>query len=347
MKFLDEAKIYIKAGNGGGGCASFRREKYVEYGGPNGGDGGKGGDVYAIAQENLNTLIDFRYSQHFKAERGMDGMGKDRHGRGGENIYIKLPVGTQILDENKKQILFDLTKQGQTVLIARGGDGGFGNIRYKSATNQAPRRADPGWPGEERWLWLRLKLLADAGLVGLPNAGKSTLLSRCSEAKPKIANYPFTTLYPNLGVVTIKQSRFVIADIPGLIEGANEGSGIGTRFLGHIERCGVLIHLVDGTQKDIIEAYNTIRNELEAYDPKLAQKKEIVVLNKCDSLNDKERQQKLEILKEVSGKEPFLTSGVSGVGISSLLHAAWQAICEDRSTNHRQPANEQEHEWQP
>ena len=347
MKFLDEAKIYIKAGNGGGGCASFRREKYVEYGGPNGGDGGKGGDVYAIAQENLNTLIDFRYSQHFKAERGMDGMGKDRHGRGGEDIYIKLPVGTQILDENKKQILFDLTEQGQTVLIARGGDGGFGNIRYKSATNQAPRRADPGWPGEERWLWLRLKLFADAGLVGLPNAGKSTLLSRCSEAKPKIANYPFTTLHPNLGVVTIKQSRFVIADIPGLIEGANEGSGIGTRFLGHIERCGVLIHLVDGTQKDIIEAYNTIRNELETYDPKLAQKKEIVVLNKCDSLNDKERQQKLEILKEISGKEPFLTSGVSGVGISSLLHAAWQAICEDRSMNHRQLVNEQEHEWQP
>jgi GTP-binding protein len=330
MKFLDESKVFVKAGDGGGGCVSFLREKYVEFGGPNGGDGGRGGDVWAEASGDLNTLIDFRYAQHFKAQRGAHGMGKDRHGAAGTATTLRIPVGTQILDESKEQILFDLTEEGQRVLLARGGDGGFGNARYKTSTNQAPRRADPGWPGEERWLWLRLKLLADAGLVGLPNAGKSTFLSVCSRAQPKIADYPFTTLYPNLGVVDIDQARYVVADIPGLIEGAHEGAGIGTRFLGHIERCGVLIHLIDGTQDDVVSAYRVVRSELEAYGQGIMDKPELVVLNKIDALSDNDQHFKMDLLQRVSGGPVFGLSGVTRQGLEPLMRAGLERVRSNR-----------------
>lgn len=262
MKFLDEAKIFIKSGDGGPGCISFRREKYIEYGGPDGGDGGKGGDVVVEAVDNLNTLIDYRYQQHFKAERGHHGMGANRSGRNGKDIILKVPIGTQIFHDDKETLLADLTEGGQRIVLLKGGIGGRGNTHFKTSTNQAPRRADTGMPGEELWIWLRLKLIADAGLIGLPNAGKSTFLAATSRAKPKIADYPFTTLHPNLGVVYIDQKEFVLADIPGLIEGAHEGHGLGTRFLGHVERCSVLIHLIDGTQEDPLKAYQTIRDEL-------------------------------------------------------------------------------------
>ncbi len=330
MKFLDESKIFVKAGDGGGGCISFLREKYIEFGGPNGGDGGRGGDVWAEASSDLNTLIDFRYAQHFKAQRGVHGMGKDRHGAAGKAVTLKVPVGTQILDETKEQVLFDLTEEGQRVLLARGGDGGYGNARFKTSTNQAPRKADPGWPGEERWLWLRLKLLADAGLVGLPNAGKSTFLSVCSRAQPKIADYPFTTLFPNLGVVDIDQVRYVVADIPGLIEGAHEGAGIGTRFLGHIERCGVLFHLIDGTQEDVVEAYKVVRGELEAYGQGLLNKPELVVLNKVDALSENDQRFKLELLERASGGPVFPLSGVSRFGLKPLVRAGLEQVRGNR-----------------
>ncbi len=319
MKFLDEAKIYIRSGDGGSGCLSFRREKFLEFGGPNGGNGGRGGDVVVHCVKGLNTLIDFRYRQHFKAERGHHGMGKDRTGRNGEVLVIKVPVGTQILDEDKETLIADMTDEGQTFVLARGGDGGFGNAHFKSSTNQAPRRADPGWPGEERWIWLRLKLIADAGLVGLPNAGKSTFLSVVSEAKPKIADYPFTTLHPNLGVVGVDDVHFVMADIPGLIEGAHEGAGLGTRFLGHVERCSVLLHLVDGTQDDVAEAYRTIRTELEGYDDGLARKREIVALNKIDALQPAEIRKKRKALADACGAEVEAISGVSGKGVRPCL----------------------------
>ena len=286
MKFLDQAKVYVRSGDGGGGCVSFRREAYVEFGGPDGGDGGKGGDVWIEAVEGLNTLIDYRYKQHFKAKTGTHGMGRDRTGKGGDDVVLEVPVGTQILDEDKDEVLADLTEIGQRVLLAKGGDGGQGNARFKSSTNQAPRKSTPGWPGEERWIWLRLKLIADAGLVGLPNAGKSTFLSAVSAAKPKIADYPFTTLHPALGVVESDDEAFVLADIPGLIEGAHEGRGLGDRFLGHVERCRVLLHLIDPTQgtEAVIDAYKTVRAELTAYDGGLGEKPEIVALSKCDAI---------------------------------------------------------------
>ena len=330
MKFLDQAKIYIRSGDGGAGAISFRREKFIEFGGPDGGHGGRGGDVYAEAVENLNTLIDFRYQQHFKAERGHHGMGKDRSGAGGKDLVIKLPVGTQVLDEDKETVVADFTRPGQRILLAQGGIGGRGNAEFKSSTNRAPRRADPGRPGEERWLWLRLKLIADAGLVGLPNAGKSTLLAATSAARPKIADYPFTTLHPQLGVVRSDETEFVLADIPGLIEGAHEGAGLGDRFLGHVERCGVLIHLVDGTQEDVKAAYKTIRAELKAYSSKLPEKPEIVCLNKCDALSKTEIAAKTKALKSASRKAPRVISGAAGTGVKDLMREVMKLVLKHR-----------------
>src|SRR5919197_100374 len=283
MKFLDQAKIYLKSGDGGAGACSFRREKFIEFGGPDGGDGGRGGSIVLEAVANLNTLIDYRYQQHFRAPNGRGGAGRNRTGADGDDLVLKVPVGTQILDEDKEEVLVDLTEPGQRVVFLQGGDGGFGNTHYKSSTNRAPRRADPGWPGQERWVWLRLKLIADAGLVGLPNAGKSTLLSAVSRARPKIADYPFTTLKPQLGVVQARGEEFVVADLPGLIEGASEGAGLGPRFLGPLERCADILHLIDGTEEDVVGAWRTIRRELEAYGHGLAEKPEIIALNKSDA----------------------------------------------------------------
>jgi GTP-binding protein len=332
MKFLDQAKVYLRSGNGGAGCVSFRREAYVEYGGPDGGDGGKGGDVWVEAVDGLNTLIDYRYKQHFKADTGQHGMGKNRTGKGGDDVVLKVPTGTQILDEEKEEILADLTEVGQRVLLARGGDGGMGNAHYKSSTNQAPRKSTPGFPGEERWIWLRLKLIADVGLLGLPNAGKSTFLSVVSRANPKIAAYPFTTLYPNLGVVDLGPgSRFIVADIPGLIEGAHEGAGIGDRFLGHVERCASLIHLVDGTQDDVATAYQTVRGELEAYGAGLNEKPEILALNKTDAMPEDAIAEKRAALQAVSGCEVMLLSGVSGAGVKELCGKAWDMVLRSRA----------------
>ncbi|HTO27145.1 MAG TPA: GTPase ObgE, partial [Devosia sp.] len=284
MKFLDQAKVYIRSGDGGGGAVSFLREKFVEFGGPNGGNGGRGGDIVIECVDGLNTLIDYRYQQHFKAKTGTHGMGKDRAGANGEETVLRVPVGTQVFEDDNETLIADMTEVGQRVVLLSGGNGGFGNAHFKTSSNQAPRHANPGIPGVEKWIWLRLKLIADAGLVGLPNAGKSTFLAAVSAAKPKIAAYPFTTLHPNLGVVSIGERDFVLADIPGLIEGASEGAGIGDRFLGHVERCGVLVHLIDGTQDDVKQAYKTIRNELAAYDERLAEKPELVVLNKIDAI---------------------------------------------------------------
>jgi GTP-binding protein len=327
MKFLDQCKVFIRSGNGGGGSVSFRREKFIEYGGPDGGDGGRGGDVWIEAVEGLNTLIDYRYQQHFKAGTGTHGMGKQRNGPAGEDVVLKVPVGTQVLEEDNETLVADLDHAGARVRLAKGGNGGFGNIHFKGPINQAPHFAMPGQEGQERWLWLRLKLIADAGLVGLPNAGKSTFLAAVSAAKPKIADYPFTTLVPNLGVVDLSQNeRFVIADIPGLIEGASEGAGLGVRFLGHVERCAVLIHLIDGTQDDVAEAYRQIRHELAAYDEGLAAKPELLALNKIDALDADARAAKGTELKAASGQAPFLISGVSGEGVKDLLRAAALAI---------------------
>ncbi len=337
MKFLDEAKILIKSGDGGNGCIAFRREKYIEFGGPNGGDGGRGGNVIVEGADGLNTLIDFRYRQHFKAERGQHGMGKDRTGAGGNDVILKVPVGTQILAEDRQTVLADLTRAGQHVVLAKGGDGGFGNARFKTSTNRAPRRADPGWPGEEFWIWLRLKLIADAGLVGLPNAGKSTFLAAVSRAKPKIADYPFTTLHPQLGVVYYGDSEFVIADIPGLIEGAHEGAGLGDRFLGHIERCGVLLHLVDGTEEDVAGAYQSICDELQAYGGGLADKSVILALNKCDSLLDEEIAEKKKALEDVSGKPVAELSGVAGTGVQDILQSLARAVENRRNREEEDP----------
>lgn len=330
MKFLDQAKIYLKSGNGGAGCISFRREKFVEYGGPNGGNGGKGGDVIFEAVQTLNTLIDFRYQQHYKAENGHQGMGKDRSGADGSDCNIKVPVGTQILDEDKETVLADFTKPGQTLLFLKGGDGGFGNAHYKSSTNQAPRKATPGWPGQEVAVWLHLKLIADAGIIGLPNAGKSTFLAACSNAKPKIADYPFTTLHPNLGVVKIGEYDFVLADIPGLIEGAHEGHGLGDQFLGHIERTSVLLHLIDATQDDIVQAYHTVRNELKEYGHDIDQKEEIIALNKCDALGDELAEDQRKTLEKALGKTVHKVSAVSGHGVDKLLYALGIIISEAR-----------------
>src|SRR5215467_13409214 len=321
MKFLDQAKVYIRSGDGGAGCLSFRREKFIEFGGPDGGDGGRGGDVVAQCVDGLNTLIDYRYQQHFKAKTGGHGMGKNRSGAAGANVLLKVPKGTQIFDEDNKTLLADLTEIGDRAVLAKGGNGGFGNAHFKSSTNRAPRHANPGLAGEERTIWLRLKLIADAGLVGLPNAGKSTLLAAVSAAKPKIADYPFTTLYPQLGIVSIDDREFVLADIPGLIEGAHEGAGLGDRFLGHIERCRVLLHLVDGTCAHAGEAYKTVRHELDAYAHRLTDKPEIVALNKADALTEGQLKEQKDRLKRAAKKTPLLLSGVTGAGIKEALRA--------------------------
>jgi GTP-binding protein len=330
MKFLDEAKVYIRSGDGGNGCVSFRREKFIEFGGPNGGDGGKGGDVVAQAVDGLNTLIDYRYQQHFKAKNGRAGMGKDRHGASGDDIVMKVPAGTQIYEEDGETLLADLTDMGQRVVLARGGNGGFGNAHFKSSTNRAPRRANPGQPGEERTIRLRLKLIADAGIVGLPNAGKSTLLAAVSAAKPKIADYPFTTLHPQLGVVESDGREFVLADIPGLIEGAHEGAGLGDRFLGHVERCRVLLHLVDGTGEHAGEAYKTVRAELEAYGEGLAGKPEIVALNKADALTPEALKQQTARLKRAARRTPLVISAATGAGVPEAMRALKSVIDEAR-----------------
>ena len=339
MKFLDETKIFVKSGDGGDGCVSFRREKNVAMGGPDGGDGGRGGDVVLEGSGSLNTLIDFRYKQHIKGGRGGHGMGKNRTGSKGKSVTVKIPVGTQVLEEDRKNLLADITEAGQQVVIARGGDGGFGNTHFKSATNQAPRRANPGYPGTEFWLWLRLKLIADAGLVGLPNAGKSTLLAAVSRAHPKIGDYPFTTVHPNLGVVYIGDrtggDEFVLADLPGLIEGANEGAGLGTRFLGHVERCRVLVHLIDGTLDDVAGAYQTVCREVEAYGGGLAEKPELVALNKADSLSDEDKAEKQELLALASGAEVAVISGISGDGLQTLMAVLFGVI--GRQTESTQP----------
>src|SRR6516165_4225273 len=326
MKFLDQAKVYIASGAGGNGCMSFRREKFIEFGGPDGGDGGRGGDVIAHCVEGLNTLIDYRYQQHFKARSGGHGMGRNRAGGRGNDIVLKVPAGTQIFDEDNETLLADLTHLGDRALVAKGGNGGFGNAHFKSSTNRAPRHANPGQPGEERTIWLRLKLIADAGLVGLPNAGKSTFLAAVSAAKPKIADYPFTTLHPQLGVVSIDTREFVLADIPGLIEGAHEGAGLGDRFLGHVERCRVLLHLVDGTTDHAGDAYRTVRNELEAYGHGLEDKPEIVALNKVDALTPEQLKEQLARLKRAAKKAPLVVSAATGRGVPEVLRALLSVI---------------------
>jgi GTPase len=343
MKFLDEAKVYIRSGDGGNGCVSFRREKFIEFGGPNGGDGGKGGDVVAAAVDGLNTLIDYRYQQHFKAKNGRAGMGKDRHGANGDDIVMKVPVGTQIYEEDGETLLADLAHVGDRAVLARGGNGGFGNAHFKSATNRAPRHANPGQPGEELTIRLRLKLIADAGIVGLPNAGKSTLLAAVSAAKPKIAHYPFTTLHPQLGVVNIDGREFVLADIPGLIEGAHEGLGLGDRFLGHVERCRVLMHLVDGTGEHAGKAYEIVRGELEAYGEGLADKPEIVALNKADALTPEQLGKQLVRLERAAGQSPLVLSGANGEGVPEIMRALLRVIDETRRGARPQAAVA----WQP
>ncbi|CAH0279267.1 GTPase Obg/CgtA [Roseomonas sp. CECT 9278] len=334
MKFLDEAKVWIKAGDGGDGVIAFRREKFIEYGGPDGGKGGKGGDVVAEAVDGLNTLIDYRYAQHFKARKGGNGAGQDRSGAGSDDVVLKVPVGTQILAEDRETLIADLDTPGARVVIAKGGDGGHGNAHYKTSTNRAPRRADKGWPGEERWLWLRLKLIADAGLVGLPNAGKSTFLAAVSAAKPKIADYPFTTLHPQLGVVRLNATEeFVLADIPGLIEGAHEGAGLGDRFLGHVERCAVLLHLIDGTQADPAGAYRTIRAELAGYGGGLSDKPEIVALNKLDAMTAQAKASRVKALERACGHPVQVISGATGEGVPAILRALADTIAANRRTD--------------
>lgn len=330
MKFLDQAKIYIQSGDGGAGCVSFRREKYIEFGGPNGGDGGKGGSVYIEAVPNLNTLIDFRYHQHFKAQKGRNGMGSDKTGPKGEDIVIKVPVGTEVLTDDQETLIVDMLEPGQRFMIAKGGDGGRGNAQFKSSTNQAPRYAEPGWPGQEMWVWLRLKVIADVGLIGMPNAGKSTFLSVVTKARPKIADYPFTTLHPNLGVAWVDNYEMVIADIPGLIEGAHEGVGLGDRFLKHVERCSAFLHMIDGTQEDVVKAYKDIRRELELYDEVLKNKPEVVVLNKCDSLDKEETAEKKAALEKASGKKVFVISAIAKQGIFDCLIEVNKYITRDR-----------------
>ncbi len=353
MRFLDEAKIYIRSGDGGPGAVSFRREKFVEFGGPDGGDGGRGGDIVLRCVENLNTLIDYRYRQHFRAKSGKGGAGRQRTGASAEALVIDAPPGTQVLDENKEFVLADLTEPGQSVILAKGGDGGWGNVNYKSSTNQAPRRSTPGWPGEERWIWLRLKLIADTGLVGLPNAGKSTFLASVSAAKPKIADYPFTTLHPNLGVVRVDEARsFVLADIPGLIEGAHEGAGIGDRFLGHVERTGALLHLVDGAgEEDVAEAYRVVREELAAYGNGLSEKYEILALNKADALDAEtinERRQQLAQAAKIAPEDVFVLSGAAGIGVDQIKEVLWRHVVElRRSEVEKDEPHEDAGTWSP
>jgi GTP-binding protein len=332
MRFLDQAKVYIRSGDGGNGCLSFRREKFIEFGGPDGGDGGHGGSVWVECVENLNTLIDFRYQQHFKAGNGKHGMGANRAGAAGADGVLKVPPGTQVFAEDNETLIADLVRPGERALIASGGNGGFGNAHFKSSTNRAPRRVNPGQAGIEMTIWLRLKLIADAGIIGLPNAGKSTFLAAVSAAKPKIADYPFTTLHPNLGVVKAGEVDFVLADIPGLIEGAHEGAGIGDRFLGHVERCRVLLHLVDVNEPDVAEAYRTVRGELKAYGAGLHRKREIVALSKCDAVTPEVAAEKAAELQRAARKKPLLLSAVAGKGVREALLKLAKIV--------RQPAKE-------
>jgi len=347
MKFLDQAKIYLRSGDGGAGCVSFRREKFIEFGGPDGGNGGRGGDVIVECVDGLNTLIDYRYQQHFKAGKGTHGMGKNRTGADGKDAVLRVPVGTQIFEDDKETLIADMTEVGQRVVLLKGGNGGFGNAYFKTSSNQAPRHANPGQEGAEKWVWLRLKLIADAGLVGLPNAGKSTFLAAVSAAKPKIADYPFTTLHPNLGVVSIGGNDFVLADIPGLIEGASEGIGIGDRFLGHIERCEVLIHLIDGTQDDVADAYRIIRSELGLYKEELAEKAEIVVLNKVDAIPAEELKDKVRALRKASKQEVHEVSGVTGKGVDGVLYAVVRTLDEARAEKAEAERRRLEGSWKP
>lgn len=347
MKFLDQAKVYVKAGDGGPGSVSFRREKFIEYGGPDGGDGGRGGDVWVEAVDNLNTLIDFRFQQHFKAGKGEHGMGAQRTGKTGESVTLKVPVGTQIFEEDNETLIHDFTTAGDRLLLCKGGNGGFGNTQFKSSTNQAPRNANPGLPGVERWVFLRLKLIADVGLVGLPNAGKSTFLAATSAAKPKIADYPFTTLVPQLGVVNVDNYEFVIADLPGLIEGAHEGAGVGDRFLGHVERCGVILHLLDGTESEIVAAYKTIRHELESYGHGLAQKPEIIGLNKIDAIEPKALTRKIKSLEKASGATVLPLSGATGQGVKDVLRAMWKEILKRRKREAKGTEPDFPEGWRP
>ncbi len=331
MKFLDQCKIFVRSGDGGDGVIGFRRELYIEFGGPDGGNGGRGGDIVFEALQNLNTLIDFRYTQHFRVKKGGNGAGQDRTGAGSEDVVIRVPIGTQIFDEDQETMLADLDIPGKRVILLRGGDGGHGNAHFKSSINRAPRKATKGYPGEERWLWLRLKLIADAGLVGLPNAGKSTFLAASSAARPKIADYPFTTLHPQLGVIRLSMTEeFVLADIPGLIEGASEGAGLGTRFLGHVERCAVLLHLIDGAAGDVVKAWRTVREELSSYGGGLDEKPEIIGLNKCDAMTPREISSRAAALRKASGRPVMVLSGVSGQGVPELLRALQNIITAQR-----------------
>ena len=348
MKFLDQAKIYIKAGDGGKGCVAFRREKFVEFGGPNGGDGGDGGSVYFEAVENLNTLIDFRYQQHFKAQKGQQGMGSEMTGYKGEDLIIKVPVGTEIVADDGETVIADMVKKGERFLIAQGGKGGLGNARFKSSTNQAPRQSTPGTEGEEIWVWLRLKIIADVGLIGLPNDGISSYLSAVTAARPKIASYPFTTLHPHLGVAWINNKELVIADIPGLIEGAHEGIGLGDRFLKHVERCSVFLHIIDATSEDVASEYKTIRNELELYNQSLAHKPEVVALNKCDALSEDEINNKLNELQKVCNREIFIISAFAKKGLNECLNALDKYITRERKQNTNDVSETKAHKaWSP
>ncbi|MEX1034543.1 MAG: GTPase ObgE [Sneathiella sp.] len=354
MKFLDQAKVYLRSGNGGPGALSFRREKFIEFGGPNGGDGGRGGSVIIECVDGLNTLIDYRYQQHFKAKSGGHGMGQDRSGAAADDIIMKVPVGTQVFEDDNETLIADLIEVGQRITLCKGGDGGRGNAAFKTSTNRAPRKIEPGWPGEERWIWLRLKLIADVGLVGLPNAGKSTFLSVTSRARPKIADYPFTTLVPQLGVVAVGAREFVLADIPGLIEGASEGVGLGHRFLGHVERCRVLLHLIDATAEDVVDSYRTIRSELAAYDEGLANKAEIIALNKMDSVSDEELKAKVKAIKKTSKKPVHVISAVIGENVEPLLFALLKIVDNSKAEEKAEQeveakslAGEEPTTWQP
>lgn len=347
MKFLDQAKIFVKSGDGGRGCVSFRREKYIEFGGPNGGDGGKGGSVIFEAVENLNTLIDFRYQQHFKAQRGQHGMGSEMAGAKGEDLIIKVPVGTEIVADDGETVLADMVTAGQRFMIAKGGDGGRGNTRFKTSTNQAPRYAEPGWPGEEMWVWLKLKIIADVGLIGLPNAGKSTFLSAVTKARPKIADYPFTTLHPHLGVAWVDNREVVLADIPGLIEGAHDGVGLGDRFLKHVERCAAFLHLIDATAEDVVTPYKTIRRELELYKSSLINKPEIVALNKCDSISEKEKKAKIQALEKVTGGKVYAISAVAKLGVQDCLRAVSEYVARHNQAQNESAAAVEKKPWSP
>ncbi len=350
MKFLDQAKIFIQSGNGGAGCVSFRREKYIEFGGPNGGDGGRGGSIYFEAVANLNTLIDFRYTQHFKAKKGQNGMGSEKNGSKADDIVIKVPIGTEILAEDGETLLADMVEPGQIFLAAKGGDGGRGNVHFKSATNQAPRYAEPGWPGEEKWLWLKLKIIADIGLIGMPNAGKSTFLTAVTKARPKIADYPFTTLHPNLGVAWVDGYEMVLADIPGLIEGAHDGVGLGDRFLKHIERCGAFLHLIDVTDDNMVKNYKAIRKELELYNKSLIEKPEVVALNKCDSMTEEEIAKRVAKFEKACGKKVFAISAVAKKGLFECLLELNKYIKRERKKlddDNEQAKNDEKHEWSP